>query len=661
MRNFLSLLILAVLFSVTACKKDLNKDNPINPDPNPVEVTTVSPTFDWNMQDEVTITITNAKDKFIVIAPINNEEAWLKFVGKEETITRSIKMAKTVEMISINGNEVPVVNNAVNYAMPHDFKSVATAAYALDFDQSNSDYVETGDPGITNYPLVMEAWFKTTGSASEMTLMSYCDENEDGYGLGVLINSAGNVVVRTQKGDASTIVETTGTTNISDDEWHHAAVVFVAEDERLLYLNGNLEFTDNNLSAIAPSEVNLFTIGRWGDNTPGLYFDGLIDEVRLWNVERSAGVLNFYKTRSVAPSTAGLIGYWSMEEGSGATTANLTSTPGLDGTLASPAWAGNVDTDGDGVPNINDDYPHDPERAFNNYWPATPYTLAFEDLWPSMGDYDLNDMVIRYRFNRVTNSDGNLVEAFGNFTLVASGASLGKAFGFELTNPAIAQSDFSVFVPSSQKAVTPYLTYNGNGTEADQDNPVIIVHEALPNIGNTMTGTNRQSRNYTVRLDMIATDKAVDYFDFQNWNPFFILYVGHEDYDRRRELHLPGYWPTSKAMVWDVQNEDPFFDSINDGSNYPTGGLDGSLWYKTNEKAKLWSVEFGQYFPWGLDIPAQFQWAIESDAAHDPDQNLYRFTLKYAYDEFELWAGSNGATNQNWYENISDTDFIYQP
>jgi LruC domain-containing protein len=663
MKKVYSILALAVLFMFTACKKDLNQNDQPNPDPNPTPtpVTTVSPTFDWSMQDEVTITISNAKDKLITISPVNSEDAWLKFIGKEETITHNIRMAKTVEKISINGNEVAIVNRTVNYNMPHDFKSVATAAYALDFDQANSDYIQTGDPGIIDYPVVMEAWFKTAGSTTDMTLLSYCDENEIGYGFGVLINASGNVVVRTQKGDATTIVEAAGTNIVSDNEWHHVAVVFEAEDSRIVYLNGVEEVNDTDVSAIAPTEVNLFTIGRWGDNTPGLYYDGLIDEVRLWNTERTIGNLNFYRTRSVPPATEGLVGYWSMEEGSGTTTANLTSTAGLDGPLTSPTWVGDIDTDGDGVINTEDHYPHDPDRAFNNYWPASPYTLAFEDLWPSMGDYDLNDMVVTYRFNRVTNAGGNLVEAFGYFSLQAAGASLGKAFGFELTNPAISQNDFSVYVPNSQKAETPYLSYNTNGTEADQDKPVIIVHEDLPNIGNTRSGFTNGVRNYSVRLDMVATDKTVDYFDLQDWNPFFILYVGHSTYDRRRELHLPGDWPTSKAMLWSVPAETPFFDSINDGSNYPTGGDDGLLWYKTNEKAILWSVDFGQYFPWGLDIPATFQWAIESDSAHNPAEGYYRFTLKYAYDEFEPWAASNGATNLNWYQNITDMDFIYQP
>jgi hypothetical protein len=111
-----------------------------------------------------------------------------------------------------------------------------------------------------------------------------------------------------------------------------------------------------------------------------------------------------------------------------------------------------------------------------------------------------------------------------------------------------------------------------------------------------------------------------------------------------------------------------YFDSANDGSNYPTGGIDGRMWYKTNPKTTMWGVTFGQYFPYGLDIPkTNFQWAIEADLTHapaeppNPANGTYRFTHKYAYDYFDDWASSNGTTNQDWYDHVTNSLFIYTP
>jgi hypothetical protein len=72
-----------------------------------------------------------------------------------------------------------------------------------------------------------------------------------------------------------------------------------------------------------------------------------------------------------------------------------------------------TDTDGDGVSDVRDEYPTDPKRAFNNYYPSknNTGTLAFEDLWPAKGDYDFNDLVVDYNFNQVTNGENKLEQS----------------------------------------------------------------------------------------------------------------------------------------------------------------------------------------------------------------------------------------------------------
>ncbi len=675
MRSFTILLSLILMIGLISCKKDIQDDNP-NPQ---AEVTAVSPDFDWNMQHDVSITLKNAEGKFINIAPSAGADAWLKLLCKTETYTTIIKMPKATSTVSINGNMVAIVNGAISYSLANDFKSVASATQALSFDELDEDYVAVGNPGIADYPVLMECWIKTDGSldwADDMVLMSYCSSTEEGTQMGVFINhdgaGQGKVSVRAYK--ASMGEEQTGTKIVADDAWRHIAVVFDSESSRTLYIDGALEFTQTTATTLMPADLDQFTIGAWSDNNVlSAFYHGAIDEVRLWNVSKTAGEINAYRTRSVNPGATGLTGYWNIEEGSGTTTANQTATAGIDGELLSnnyggksfaegPDWLGNIDTDEDGIVNPNDDYPHDPLRAFNNYWPATPYTLAFEDLWPSMGDYDLNDMVVKYRFNSVTNASNELVEAFGNFTLVASGASLSKGFGFSLPGAGIDDADFNVMVPSNQKQEG-YIAFDGNGTEAGQNGEVVVIaHEKLPWKGNTIQGEYFGTYSFYVKFNMIATDKTVDYFDFDTWNPFFVLRVGEDNFDRRQELHLPGYPPSYLATQWDPNPavERMYFDTLNDGSNFPTGGASGNLWYKTNEDAFSWHINFGQYYPWGLDIPDDFEWAIEADGQHNPGAGLYRFTLIEAYENFDDWASSNGTAHADWYVSPSNTDFIYQ-
>ncbi len=82
------------------------------------------------------------------------------------------------------------------------------------------------------------------------------------------------------------------------------------------------------------------------------------------------------------------------------------------------------DADNDGVADVDDAYPHDSDRAFNNFYPSANGfgTLLFEDLWPGLGDYDFNDLVLSYRINKITNAQNKLVDLKVIYTVKAAGS-----------------------------------------------------------------------------------------------------------------------------------------------------------------------------------------------------------------------------------------------
>lgn len=91
--------------------------------------------------------------------------------------------------------------------------------------------------------------------------------------------------------------------------------------------------------------------------------------------------------------------------------ADITNNPNGVGDCAL-AGAAAPDVDGDGVSDADDDYPNDASLAYNNYYPdpVEKATLAFEDLWPSYGDYDFNDVIIDFSVNTVTNANNDAVK-----------------------------------------------------------------------------------------------------------------------------------------------------------------------------------------------------------------------------------------------------------
>ncbi|MCP3925896.1 MAG: LruC domain-containing protein [Desulfobacterales bacterium] len=271
------------------------------------------------------------------------------------------------------------------------------------------------------------------------------------------------------------------------------------------------------------------------------------------------------------------------------------------------------DTDSDGVNDIYDEYPNDPLRAFNNYYPSqnSTGTLAFEDLWPSKGDYDFNDLVIAYNYQYVTNASTEIVEIFADFTIKAVGAGFRNGFGFEIPVPYTTVSSVT-----GNSIKQNYIKLNTNGTEQNNENTVIIVSD---NINRMITKPNGHFINteknapyvdpvsFNVTISFSTPVKLTDAGP-PPFNPFIIV-----NQDRSKEVHLPGKNNTDLA---DTQ----LFGQFDD---------------KTVLNEKYYITE--NNLPWALNIPYEFKHLRE------------RVSIDRGYLKFTEWAKSGGSVYSDWY------------
>jgi surface protein len=120
--------------------------------------------------------------------------------------------------------------------------------------------------------------------------------------------------------------------NLPLNEWNHVSITFNNGQIRA-YKNGVLVHSYNgNGAMIARSEV--FTVGNRSFNQE---FEGDIDEVRIWNVARTAQAIQADYATALKGTEAGLTLYYPMEEGSGNVVNNLAGG-GLNGTISGLQW-----------------------------------------------------------------------------------------------------------------------------------------------------------------------------------------------------------------------------------------------------------------------------------------------------------------------------------
>jgi hypothetical protein len=239
---------------------------------------------------------------------------------------------------------------------------------AVEFDGSN-DYTRVNSGYFTAYPFSMSAWVKIKALSADSALLSLQDKDVANKMYGIYVSSGGLPSIRAQN---TTARDNSGHDRIDNGRWNHVAAIFNSATDRRLYVNGKAQNLGSITSVgMASADLDSFDIGRWGDSTPSNYFNGLIDEAKLFPYTLSIdeikkefasggqaavmGTLGGPQSAGSATSSqsaglaycvpgstdpcAGPVGEWKFDE-KGGTIAYDTSGNGNDGTLTNgPAWA----------------------------------------------------------------------------------------------------------------------------------------------------------------------------------------------------------------------------------------------------------------------------------------------------------------------------------
>ncbi|VXD18410.1 putative Peptidylamidoglycolate lyase [Marinoscillum sp. 108] len=220
------------------------------------------------------------------------------------------------------------------------YSVTAPPNYVLSFDGAN-DRVELTRTQVTG-GLTYEAWVKPAASvgvsgydgSSGMTIIG--DMNNDvGFSFG-LTNS--QLEMHHFNGSWQSVIGST--TLATDGTWYHVALTHdQSSGDVVLYLNGAVEQTGNipwNANATYHSFNRIGSSHSTG-GIEGDFFQGEIDEVRIWDDVRTATEISANYLNEVTGSEPNLISYYDFSDGSGPTLTDKSIT-GNDGIISGAVW-----------------------------------------------------------------------------------------------------------------------------------------------------------------------------------------------------------------------------------------------------------------------------------------------------------------------------------
>ena len=201
--------------------------------------------------------------------------------------------------------------------------------HSLIFDGVNDyiPYIEGVEP---NGSLSLCAWFKSSATNSARLISKTSSENI----FFLMVQSDGALRFNVMDGQCIT------TSTFLDDQWHFAVGVWDGTDVKI-YVDGQLEVTSSG--TVNPNYANVNTNKPFiGSQDPTWEnFDGLIDEISVWDVALSASQIQSFYTDPISGSESGLVGHWDFDEGSGSTVNDVTGN-GYNGTIVGAVYSSDV-------------------------------------------------------------------------------------------------------------------------------------------------------------------------------------------------------------------------------------------------------------------------------------------------------------------------------
>lgn len=280
-----------------------------------------------------------------------------------------------------------------------------------------------------------------------------------------------------------------------------------------------------------------------------------------------------------------------------------------------------ADSDGDGVTDDKDDMPLDPTAAFRERYPAgsaETASIAFEDLYPNLGDADYNDLVAAF-FMKETWGPGvkddpaparrpALKEVYMRFFAQARGAGYNHEMRINLRDLVTGGGRVTV------------LRYDPTGRLDSQETFTTASRPDVVIFPDTRTQLPPSSDGWSTNARPGTTIR-------QSWTTVVRVEFDQPDLNRYDLTQPPPYDPYLRVKDTNQEIHLPLLDADNNGSPESYRFADGTVRRVIDARGDAWA----------LLVPTNFAWPLE------------RQLIDTAYPRYRPWVQAGRPALSDWY------------
>jgi len=199
-----------------------------------------------------------------------------------------------------------------------------------------SDYLNDADNYWKPTDFTLECWIKKTALSANSRPISLVNADVD-----FTTGTNGKIRLEIRHGGGIESIDSTGT--YSTGVWTHIATTYKSGTKAyVFYINGADAGSGTSTNTLAYQGLTDYGIQIGARGGPSNYFDGKIDDVRLWSVVRTSGEIAANYQRQLTGTETDLYAYWKLNEGSGTTPQDSTMNNYDLGFVSSPSWSTDV-------------------------------------------------------------------------------------------------------------------------------------------------------------------------------------------------------------------------------------------------------------------------------------------------------------------------------